>query len=292
MTDIQTKFGPSGNSKSFLEEGNTKSVEAPAWLAAKGLAAYEYQCTRGVKTGEDTARSIGLAAKQNGILLSVHAPYYINLSSKLTDRVEKNIAYVTDTARLAEWMGAERIVVHCGGIGKLTREKAIRNTYANLKLILSALDESHLTHCAVCLETMGKENVIGSAEEVCGFVASDDRLLPCIDFGHLNSRTLGGMSTQEDVRGLFELMENTIGANRTRTFHAHFSHIEYGAKGELRHLTFEDKEYGPEFLPVAREVVKRGYTPVFICESAGTQAEDALEMQRIYLEILSNTQKG
>ncbi len=276
------KFGPAGNSESFAAQGYAKSEDAPKWLAEKGLAAYEYQCGRGIHAGEETARKIGTAAKENGIQLSIHAPYFINLSSEETERVEKNVGYALETARLAEWMGAVRMVVHCGGQGKLTRKRAVRNTLKNIKLILDALEEAHLTGCRVCLETMGKQSVLGSAEEVCRFVASDDRLLPCIDFGHLNSRTGGGMSTRDDVRNLFDLMEKTIGIERTRIFHAHFSHIEYGPKGELRHLTFADKEYGPPFLPVAQETASRGYTPVFICESAGTQAEDAMEMQRIY----------
>ncbi len=288
----ETKFGPAGNSESFIAGGHTKSEDAPSWLAARGLTAYEYQCGRGVHTGETNARRIGKAAESNGIKLSIHAPYFINLSSEEHERIEKNIGYVLQTARLAEWMGAVRMVVHCGGQGKLTRERASRNTHENVRCILSALEQEHLTNCTVCLETMGKQSVLGSAEEVCEFVAADDRLLPCIDFGHLNCRTRGRMSSREDVRQLFDLMENTIGMERTRLFHAHFSHIEYGPKGELRHLTFADKIYGPDFLPVAEETAARGYTPVFICESAGTQAEDAMEMQVIYREQLNKIQEA
>ena len=196
--------------------------------------------------------------------------------------MEKNIGYVLETAQLAVPLGATRMVVHCGGQGKLTRERAMRNTHENVKNILRALDKAHLTDCTVCLETMGKKSVLGSAEEVCELVAADDRLLPCIDFGHLNCRTGGGMSTREDAARLFDLMENTIGLARTRAMHAHFSHIEYNDKGEVRHLTFADTVYGPDFLPVAQEAAARGYTPTFICESAGTQAEDAAAMMQIF----------
>ena len=129
---------------------------------------------------------------------------------------------------------------------------------------------------------MGKKSVLGSAEEVCELVAADERLLPCIDFGHLNCRTGGGMSTREDVARLFDRLENGIGAERTRILHAHFSHIEYNDKGEVRHLTFSDTVYGPDFLPVAQETAARGYAPTFICESAGTQAEDARMMMDLY----------
>lgn len=278
----EAKFGPAGNSESFAAEGHRKSEDAPAWLAARGLTAFEYQCGRGVHVSAETAQKIGAAAAANGIQMSVHAPYFINLSSEEHERVEKNIAYVLDTARAAAALGAQRMVVHCGGQGKLTRERAMRNTHENVRRILHALDEAHLTGCTVCLETMGKKSVLGSAEEVCELVAADDRLLPCVDFGHLNCRTGGGMRTRADVQRLFDRMENTIGIERTRVFHAHFSHIEYNDKGEVRHLTFADTVYGPDFLPVAQETAARGYAPTFICESAGTQAEDAAFMMELY----------
>lgn len=279
---IEARFGPAGNSESFAAEGFKKSEDAPAWIAARGLTAFEYQCGRGVRCGEDTAKRIGAAARAHGVQMSIHAPYFINLSSEESERMEKNIGYVLDTARLAVPLGAVRMVVHCGGQGKLTRERAMRNTHENVKNILRALEEEHLTGCAVCLETMGKKSVLGSAEEVRELVAADERLLPCIDFGHLNCRTGGGMSTREDVARLFDRLENGIGAERTRILHAHFSHIEYNDKGEVRHLTFSDTVYGPDFLPVAQETAARGYAPTFICESAGTQAEDARMMMDLY----------
>ena len=75
----EAKFGPAGNSESFAAEGYRKSEDAPAWLAAKGLTAFEYQCGRGVRCGEETALKIGAAARANGIQMSIHAPYFINL---------------------------------------------------------------------------------------------------------------------------------------------------------------------------------------------------------------------
>ena len=90
------------------------------------------------------------------------------------------------------------------------------------------------------------------------------------------------MCTREQVAALFDLMENTIGLERARQFHSHFSHIEYGKSGEIRHLTFADTIYGPDFTPVAQEAAARGYEPRFICESAGTQAEDARTMKQIF----------
>lgn len=274
-------FGPAGNSESFAAAGFKASADAPAWLAGLGLNAYEYQCGRGVNVGQETARKIGGAARAHGIVLSLHTPYYINLSSGEDERREKNVGYLLQSCEAAAAMGAQRMVVHCGGVGKQSRDKALQHSRENVRMLLDALDRGGYSQ-TICLETMGKQSVVGSAEEVCGLVALDDRLLPCIDFGHLNARTGGRCNSYEAFAAVFDLLENGIGAERTRCLHIHFSKIEYGDKGELRHLTFADTRYGPEFAPLARLLRERQYEPTIICESAGTQAEDALTMKQLY----------
>lgn len=278
---MEIKFGPAGNAQSFAEAGFKATVDAPRWLHEMGLNAYEYQCGRGVNIGEETARKIAAQAALHDIAISLHAPYYINLSNRDEERVQKNIGYVLASCQAATWLGADRIVVHTGGVGKQSRTKAFENTKENVRDILNAVEQAGYT-TTICLETMGKQSVIGSAEEIFELVALDDRLLPCIDFGHLNARTCGKCSTEEEFAQVLDLMENTIGTERARVFHSHFSHIEYGPKGEVRHLTFADEQYGPDFAPLAKLIAQRGWTPRFICESAGTQAEDAKQMMDMY----------
>ena len=279
---MEIKFGPAGNAQSFAEAGFKATVDAPRWLHEMGLNAYEYQCGRGVNIGEETARKIAAQAALHDIAMSLHAPYYINLSNRDEERVQKNIGYVLASCQAATWLGADRIVVHTGGVGKQSRTKAFENTKENVRDILNAVEQAGYT-TTICLETMGKQSVIGSAKEIFELVALDDRLLPCIDFGHLNARTCGKCSTEEEFAQVLDLMENTIGTERARVFHSHFSHIEYGPKGEVRHLTFADEQYGPDFAPLAKLIAQRGWTPRFICESAGTQAEDAKQMMDMYL---------
>lgn len=279
---MEIKFGPAGNAQSFAEAGFKATVDAPRWLHEMGLNAYEYQCGRGVNIGEETARKIAAQAALHDIAMSLHAPYYINLSNRDEERVQKNIGYVLASCQAATWLGADRIVVHTGGVGKQSRTKAFENTKENVRDILNAVEQAGYT-TTICLETMGKQSVIGSAEEIFELVALDDRLLPCIDFGHLNARTCGKCSTEEEFAQVLDLMENTIGTERARVFHSHFSHIEYGPKGEVRHLTFADEQYGPDFAPLAKLIAQRGWTPRFICESAGTQTEDAKQMMDMYL---------
>lgn len=282
-------FGPAGNCDSFTKQYKS-SVHAPAWLRDMGLDCYEYQCGRGVNVGEDTARAIGRAASEAGIVMSLHAPYFINLSGDDPRRVEKNTEYILQSARVCRWLGGDRIVVHCGGLSGMERETAMEHTLLNLREALRALEQEGLGGVRMCVETMGKINVLGDGGEVCRICQSDERLLPCIDFGHLNARTGGHMSTEEEMTALLDLLRNTLGEERSRSFHAHFSKIEYGKGGEVRHLTFDDAVYGPEFAPLARLLARRGLAPRIICESAGTQAEDALNMKQQFMKAIQEEQ--
>ena len=110
----------------------------------------------------------------------------------------------------------------------------------------------------------------------------DERFLPCVDFGHLNARTLGGIKSIEDYSAMLDEIENKLGFERLKNFHVHFSKIQYTSGGEKCHLTFDDNEYGPDFEPLMKLFAKRNLEPSVICESAGTQAEDASMMKKAY----------
>jgi deoxyribonuclease-4 len=140
------------------------------------------------------------------------------------------------------------------------------------------------TKVAFGLETMGKLNQLGTLEEVVQICGIDKRLRPVVDFGHLNARNVGSLFvTADDYRRVFDYIGEKLGAEYADTLHCHFSKIEYTGAGEKKHLTFADDIYGPRFEPLAEALVRDGYSPTIICESAGTQAEDALEMKKLYL---------
>lgn len=283
------KFGPAGAGDAF-SRCHKSTVEAPAWLHRQGLDLLEYQCGRGVRIGRETAEKIGAQAAEHGILMSVHAPYFINLSSDEPERRQKNEDYVLQSCQAAQWLGADRIVVHCGGLSGRTRAQALENSIQGLASILQAMEDKGFGGLCLCVETMGKQNVMGSLEEVAAICQSDRRLTPCVDFGHLNARGQGCLQTAEDYLRVLDYLESALGRPRIERFHAHFSHIEYGKAGETRHLTFEDEQYGPDFSPCAQALAERDLHPRIVCESAGTQAEDALAMKQIYREALE--QKG
>ena len=282
---MSAKFGPAGNSESFAKMGYKHSLQVPEYLVKMGLNAFEYQCGRGVNIGLDKAEQLGLIAKEKGITLSLHAPYYISMSSVEEEKRLNSINYILASARAVNAMGGDRIIVHTGSCGKISREEALELAMDTMKKSIAALDNEGLSNIHICPETMGKVNQLGTLQEVLTLCTLDERLIPCIDFGHLNARDLGCLKDNSDYENIFKSMENKLGSDRLKTFHSHFSKIEYTTGGEKRHLTFEDRVYGPDFEPVMELTYKYGCSPTFICESAGTQAEDAASMKKYYEQI-------
>ncbi|HIS51392.1 MAG TPA: TIM barrel protein [Candidatus Onthomonas avicola] len=280
---MSARFGVAGNSDTFTRTVSRASADAPAWLRSIGLDCYEYQCGQGVRVGEATARTIGANAARAGIALSLHAPYFINLSNPAPEALARNTGHVLAACRAAQWMGAARVVVHAGALMGRGRAEALETAKASLREILRAVRAAGYGEIALCPETMGKINQLGDLEEVLALCRMDEALIPCVDFGHLYARSLGALDGAEAFSAMLDRMEDVLGAARARRFHSHFSKIEFTPRGgEKRHLRFADPGWGPDFRPLAAEVVRRGWEPVFICESAGTQSEDALEMRRIY----------
>ena len=282
---MSAKFGPAGNAESFPYKS---SVDAPRWLGELGLDCYEYQCGKGVRVKEDTAVALGRQAQEHGIALSLHAPYFINLANPDPESQEKTIGYITSSCLVADQMGATRVVIHSGALMKRTREEAMNIALPFLKRIVAVCEDQGFGHITLCPETMGKINQLGDLDEVLRLCQVHESLIPCVDFGHLYARSLGKDEGAEAVERMLSRMESELGADRASRFHSHFSHIEFTPNGgEKCHRTFDDDGgYGPAWEPLAQAVAARGWSPTFICESAGTQAEDALTMKRIYQSYL------
>ncbi len=278
-------FGPAGTSESFSAMGYKNSLQVPEYIIKMGLDCFEYQCGRGVNIGTEKAVQLGKLANEKGISLSLHAPYYISMSSVEEEKRLNSVNYILASARAVKAMGGNRIVVHTGSCGKISREQALELAIDTMRLSLNALDSEGLGDIHICPETMGKINQLGTLYEVMELCKIDERLIPCIDFGHLNARDQGILKSTEDFENIFKTIKNELGTDRLKCFHSHFSKIEYTTGGEKRHLTFEDTVYGPDYRPVMELVCKYDCSPVFICESAGTQAEDAKEMKDYYLSI-------
>ena len=284
--DIMIKFGVAGNPQDFYDKNNKSSEQMPKYLSNMGLDAYEYQCSRGVRISDDKIEKIRNESEKYGITLSIHAPYYISLSTQEEEKKISTIKYITDTMMVAKKMGAKEVVVHAGSLLKLDREYAVESACQLLKEAYNTADELGLSDITICPETMGKLNQLGDSKEIIKMCKVDDRLIPTIDFGHLYCRSLGKLNTYEEWLKELKMYIEEFGYERMKHFHSHFSKMLYTKNGgEKCHVTFNDKEAGPSFYDVACVLKELKLEPTIICESAGTQSIDAKNMKDIYNNI-------
>lgn len=273
-------FGPGGNGDWFRRDGMKSVLQTPGWLRSKGIDAFEYEATRGVAASEESLRAFGDKAREHGIFISLHTPYFISLSGVDPEkRVTGSINYIEKSLWAADLIGADTIVIHSGSAGKISREEAMRLSCDTLEKLIAALDGRY-SHIRLGIETMGKLNQLGTLDEVLEQCRVHEQFVPVVDFGHLNCRERGGAFPDVDsYRRVFDRIALSCGDEVARHLHCHFSKIEYTDAGEKKHLTFEDTVYGPAFEPLAEAIVRDNLAPRIICESDGTQAEDALWMK-------------
>ncbi len=276
-------FGPSGHDETFVSEGNSATLQMPKWLSGKGLDIFEYSFGRGVRIGSEMAEAIGNEADKYGIEMSVHAPYFINFASVEQEKADNSITYLTSSLKALRHFHGSRCVFHSGAEGKQPRAEAFARTKDNFQRALCAISDLQLDDLIVCPETMGKQAQIGTVEEVIELCKLGKNVYPCVDFGHVNSLYQGALKTEDDFQRIVDKMFDGLGELKTKNMHVHFSKIQYGAKGEIRHLTFADTVYGPNFEPFCNVIVKNGLTPHILSESAGTQMLDSKTMKNLYL---------
>lgn len=278
----RVRFGPSGNSEIFYQAGNKTSLQAPAWLKSVGLDAYEISFGRGYRMGSDMARQIGEEAVKNDVMISAHAPYYINLANPSDEMAEKSFNYIFTGLKMLRELKGKHLVVHIGSQGTVPREQAIDLISKRLDVLIKMVYERGYSDLFICPETMGKHGQIGSYKEIIDLCAKDKILVPAFDFGHIYAFSLGQFGTYEDYKKVFEYGIEKLGYERIKNCHIHFAKIEYGAKGEIRHLNYSDDNFGPDFEPLARVLKDLNLTPFIICESKDKMAEDALIFKQIY----------
>lgn len=278
----KVRFGPAGRPLKY--KGKTEL--ACDYIRDEGLDAYEYQATYGVRIKKQSALKLEENSKENRVLVSMHAPYYINLSSNRDDVIERSVQRLIQSARAAEWMGAYRIVFHPGFYTKYTPVEAMKRCLKSIDSLNEQLESLGIHDYIFAPETTGKKSQLGNLDEIIEICQNNEKFAPTVDFAHLHARSVGGIKDQEDYSRIFTKLENELGI---KTLHSHYTHIEYTDKGEKRHhCLFED--YGPPLEPLLNEIIDRGWNVTVICETPLLD-EDALLMQRKYKNIIKNKTK-
>ena len=280
------RFGPAGASDSFSKEKGKTSLDMPKWLHEHGLNAFEYQCGHGVRIGEEKAAELGRRGEDWDVRLSVHAPYYINLSTMDPDIRVKTQNHLMKSLRVAQAMKATTVVFHPGAGSKGDRREALLRAKGFLAEIMAEARDEGLGEIILAPETMGKKNQLGSLEEVLELCELGGQVRPAIDFGHLHAVTGGALVDKAAFAQVLDLIQSRLGQSYLENLHVHFSPIEFTAGGEKKHRTTLDEGIGPEFAPLAELLVERKMSPVIICESAGRQAEDAVFYRGVYEQLM------
>ncbi len=227
MKNPKIKFGPTGLGPTNQAE---KTLEKYFQL---GFKTCEILFTHGVYIkSKYQAETIAKKAKELGIELTIHAPYWINLNSAEQEKVKASKQRILKSLEIGTYLNASKVVFHPGFYGKTEKTKAYEKIKNEIKDILKTSKKRKLTP-KLCPETTGKKNVFGSIDEISQLI-KDTNCSFCIDFAHVLAR-YGSYNFKE-------IYEKIINLSKQDKLHIHFSGIVYGNKGEKHHKPTEDKE--------------------------------------------------
>ena len=249
------KIGPAGSGGL----GNLKGIHK---VARMKLDCMEVEFTYGVRMSMDDAREVGALAKEKGIVLSVHAPYYINLASDEKEKIVASKKRILDSCERAAALGARNVVFHAG----FYQKKTAAQTYRLIKKAIAEIQgniSKKKWKVKLCPEITGKPSQFGSAEELLKLMKATGCGI-CVDFAHLYARQQGEIDYTRSLKKL------------PQSFHAHFSGIEYGEKGERKHLNTT-----PSFFKPLAEALLKSKRNVTLINESPRPHKDAAMMKRV-----------
>jgi len=271
------RFGPAGIPIGTPGEGTAAGIE---YCRALGLGAMEVEFVHGVNMKEEKARQAGEAARKNDVLLSCHAPYYINCCAKEKPKLDASVRYIVTTAQAAFWLGASPIVIHPGHYMQRPADECRKLVVATFERCLEEMQSLGIKGVALGAELTGKKSAYGSLEEIIDLAGhfGHKNVMPVIDYAHYHARE-GRLKTKADCLSILSAVENKLGSGASKNFHCHFSGIEFSEKGERSHLPVSSGS--PPFAPLAAAWKENGWAGKTICESPLIE-KDALALQKIF----------
>lgn len=261
MDEFSIKIGPAGSNGL----GNLRGLQK---VGRMKLDCMEVAFTYGVRMKPEEAEAVGGLARQKGIMLSIHAPYYINLAADDPAKLAASKDRILASCRMAAIMGARNVVFHAGFYQVHAAGRTFARIAKAIETLQAVVQKNHWT-VALCPETTGKPAQFGSLDE-CLLLARETGCEFTVDFSHLLARAAGRLDYGEVLDRL------------PRRFHAHFSGIEFGPKGERKHLK-TTREF---FLPLAEALVGRSLDVTLINESPQPY-QDAAMMKRVVGKLLA-----
>ena len=293
-------FGVAGFPLNFFSSKYGKKRENIfKWLKELNLEVLELQCTYGIRMKEEQAILYKKLAEEFGITLTMHAPYYISLSSLNEEVVERSKLEIKKAFELSKILGVKRIIFHPGGGYGTDRKEGLERLINALNSIESQLDT---TSIKLYPEIGGKVNQLGSLDEIIEICKRVKYARPCIDLAHLHARELGSMNTSQKIAEVLNKIEQELGRDTLEETHFHVYPVDYTDKGEKVHKAFgdinndnqltlfENEEYMPKAEDYIEAIKLLDIKPITICEAHNTQEIGAILMKNIYFNEKIETQ--
>lgn len=239
------------------------TVEGIKYAASLGIVAMEMEWVQMVPTNVNRMVEIRKTAEELNVVLTVHAPYFVNLNSQDAAKLQASKQRILAALSMAEIAGAISVCVHPAfyqGIEPaIVYEQVRRATDEIMKH-----KEKSFPHVNLAYETMGKPSQFGTLDEVL-VLSKEFGLYPCVDPAHMHARSNGAVNTYEEWDAMLDVYSEYLGKHSLNNMHLHFSGIAYGAKGEKHHLPLQESDARWEdFLRVLHD---RNVGGVLVCES-------------------------
>ncbi|MDX1378166.1 MAG: TIM barrel protein [Anaerolineales bacterium] len=257
------------------------SVGAIEFSKSIGLTAFELGWVRSIRVTEATCADIKRAGGEQEVALSVHASYFFNLNAT-EEEWPKSRKRLMDAAHYGNLAGATDIIFHPGSYFKQPPEEVLKVAIPRLKSIMADLRKAK-NPVTLRPETMGKSAMLGSLEDTLEMSKAIKNVQPCLDFAHLHARPGdGSVNSVEEWTQMIEAYQAALGKEALKNLHIHLSGIEYGPKGEKKHLPLDESDLKINFLfEVLRDY---GCAGRILCESP-IMEEDAQNMKKTWMKV-------
>lgn len=268
-------FGTAGIPTSTKDRNTVEGIKQ---IKNLGLGAMELEFVRSINITKEKSVEVKKTAQENGVVLTCHAPYFINLNAVEKIKVSASIKRILDSARILNLCGGWSVCFHPGYYLKLEKEKVYETVKKNLKEVFATLKKEDI-NIWVRPETTGRETAFGNIYELIKLSTEFETMLPCIDFAHLHARSCGKFNTTEEFRDVLAETEKQLGKRALENMHIHLAGINYSSKGELNHLNLKDSDMNYKaLLAVWKEFKIKG---AVISESPNIE-QDAMTVKEVY----------
>ena len=264
-----------------LSTGKASYGRAFEILSELNLDGMELEFVHGVRMSDETRELVKNERETRKFILTAHAPFYVNLNSQEEDKVEASVQRIIETGLAAQATGAFSITFHAAFYMKQDKEE-VYNKVRNRVAEISDFFKKNNINVWIRPETTGKGTQWGDLEEIIRLSKEFDNVLPCIDFSHLHARSAGKYNTYDEFSKILETVGNELGQRALENFHAHLAGIDYGDKGEKKHLILEESDMNyKDLLKVFKEFNVKG---ALVCESPNIE-DDAVLLREYYYSI-------